>query len=370
MTSSQGPAERGTDESAVRWQPDKFLDRYEVATIGLRPDPDRQDPITATLVRRPAGDHHAENGAVLYVHGFTDYFFHEPLADHFADLGYAFYAIDLRKCGRSLEPQHTPHYATDLRVYDEELGAALDIIIDDLGPQTPVIISAHSTGGLITALWLDRLRRDDPDRHRRVVGLLLNSPWLDLQGEALLRTFPVTLLIAAVAAARPMTVIPQELSAAYGESIHESANGEWSYDLDKKPLGGFPVTFGFLNAVRTAQRHLHHGIDVGVPSLVLRSDKTHFSRHYSAAADAADAVLDVAQIARWSGCLGNRVTTVPIGDARHDVFLSVPHAREQAYREVDAWLSSVLGVSVPDTPDRDTPSADRPSADVPSTERP
>ncbi len=140
-------------------------------------------------------------------------------------------------------------------------------------------------------------------------------------------------------------MIPQELSAAYGESLHDSANGEWSYDLERKPMGGFPVTFGFLNAVRTAQRRLHHGIDVGVPALVLRSDKTHFSRSYSTAIDAADAVLDVTQIAAWSGSLGNRVTTIPITDARHDVFLSVAHSREQAYREVDTWLARTLNVA-------------------------
>ena len=39
---------------------------------------------------------------------------------------------------------------------------------------------------------------------------------------------------------------------------------------------------------------------------------------------------------------GGRVTAVPIPDARHDVFLSVAHAREHAYREVDHWLSAVL----------------------------
>ncbi len=327
------------------WQPDRFLDRYEVATIALGPDPDDEDPITATLVRRPAADRHAEHGAVLYIHGFTDYFFHEPLADHFADLGYAFYAIDLRKCGRSLESHHTPHYATDLQVYDEELDAAVDLIVGELGADTPIIVGAHSTGGLIAAMWLDRLRRNDSERHQRIAGLMLNSPWLDLQGEALLRTYPVSMLIKAVATVRPKTVIPQELSAAYGESLHDSANGEWSYDLERKPMGGFPVTFGFLNAVRTAQRRLHHGIDIGVPALVLRSDKTHFSRSYSTAIDAADAVLDVTQIAAWSGSLGNRVTTVPITDARHDVFLSVAHSREQAYREVNTWLARTLDVA-------------------------
>ncbi len=55
-----------------------------------------------------------------------------------------------------------------------------------------------------------------------------------------------------------------------------------------------------------------------------------------------DAVLDVAQIARWAGCIGNRSTVVPIPDAKHDVFLSVPDSRRTAYRELDRWLDWYL----------------------------
>ena len=51
-----------------------------------------------------------------------------------------------------------------------------------------------------------------------------------------------------------------------------------------------------------------------------------------------DAVLDVGQIARWAGCIGNRSTVVPIADAKHDVFLSLAEPRRAAYRELDAWL--------------------------------
>ncbi|SKZ48313.1 lysophospholipase [Mycobacteroides abscessus subsp. abscessus] len=327
------------------WQPDGFLDHYEVRTFDLGPDPDGEDPITATLVRKPTAPAAAINGAVLYVHGFTDYFFHEPLADHFHDRGYAFYALDLRKCGRSLLDGQTPHFVRDLAAYDLELGLALDAIADDFTADTPVLIAAHSTGGLITPLWLDRLRTASPERHARVSGLLLNSPWLDLQGKPVLRSYPVTMVVKGLAAVRPFETLTRELSAAYGESLHVDSHGEWAYDLTKKPLGGFPVTFGFLNAVRSGQRHLHHGIDVGVPTLVLRSDATKFAKSYSPAVDAADVVLDVTQIARWSGSLGGHVTIAPIAGARHDVFLSVESARTQAYSEVDRWLDTVVDPS-------------------------
>nr|WP_029759839.1 alpha/beta hydrolase [Gordonia hirsuta] len=329
------------------WRPDHFLDRYEVLTLPLGDDPDGEDPISATLIRRSAGGA-AARGAVLYVHGFTDYFFQDELAQFFHDRDYAFYALDLRKCGRSFHRQQTPHYISDLAYYDDELNAALDVIAAETAPagrNARVLVAGHSTGGLVTSLWLDRLRRTDPQRHARTDGLLLNSPWLDLQGETVLRTGPTARLLSAVAAVRPKALVPRELSSAYGQSLHISANGEWSYDLDRKPLTGFPVTFGWLSAIRQGQLALHRGIDVGVPVLSLRSDKSRFRAEYDVAVDTADCVLDVQHIAKWSPFIARRVMSVAVGDARHDVFLSQSQARAEAYAAVDQWLRAELDVA-------------------------
>lgn len=334
------PSAGTTTRAALSWQPDHYLDRYEVATIPLGADPDGEGEVAATLIRRNAPDPGC-GGAVLHVHGFTDYFFQQPLADFFHARGYAFYALDLRKCGRSLRENQTPHFTTDLSRYREELTAALRAVSAEVGSAARIVVAGHSTGGLTTSLWLDWLRQDDPALHRKIEGAVLNSPWLDLQGDAMLRTYPVSMVIKAVARVRPKQVLPQELSLAYGHSLHESAHGEWAYDLSLKPFGGFPITFGFIDAVRSGQRRLHRGIDVGVPTLVLRSNASLAARHYSAAADFADVVLDVRHMARWSAHLGDRVRVVPITGARHDVFLSATQARESAYRALGEWLTEI-----------------------------
>ncbi|GGF39973.1 hypothetical protein GCM10007298_39630 [Williamsia phyllosphaerae] len=326
---------------SARWGPDLLGDGFEALTIDLGDDPDGQAPIDATLVRHrrtsEPDDTVGVRPSVLYVHGFTDYFFQVALADAFAAAGYDFHALDLRKCGRSLRDGHTPHYISDLALYDAELDAALDVI-DAAHPGTPIVVAAHSTGGLITPLWLDRLRTRDPQRHNRVTGLVLNSPWFDLQGPPGLRSYG-TVFVNAVAKLGGLRVIPRTLPGGYGQSLHSSAHGEWDYDLRLKPLSGFPVTFGFLSAVRRGHARLHRGLDVGVPSLVLRSARSALGGPYRPAVDTADNVLDTAQIARWSGCLGNRVTAVPIEGARHDVFLSRAQPRAAAYAELSRWLS-------------------------------
>jgi alpha-beta hydrolase superfamily lysophospholipase len=318
----------------IQWKPDVLGDGYTQTVLDLGADPDGEGQIDAVLVRREPRDGEAVQGAVLYVHGFSDYFFQRDLADFFAQRGLAFYAIDHRKSGRARRPGHTAHYVSDLALYDDELERALAIVAD-AHPGLPVILAAHSTGGLIVPLWLDRRRA--AGRVAPVAGLVLNSPWLDLQGKPALRG-PVTQLLRVLSKAQPFRVI-KAMPGVYGRTLHTSGTGEWDFDVALKPLDGFPVTMGWLNAVRRGHSRLHRGLDIGVPSLVLRSTKSDFSGRYTELSDNADTVLDVTQIARWAGCLGSETTVVPVEGARHDVFLSLPASRERAYTAVDGWLS-------------------------------
>ncbi len=323
------------------WQPD-VLPGYRQLTIPLGEDPDGEGAIDATLLRR--GDARPGADAVLAVHGYTDYFFHTALADHFADRGFGFYALDLRKCGRSSRTGQTPHFTSDLARYDAELDRALRLINGETGSGR-VLVYGHSAGGLIVSLWLDRMRRRGAVDRNRVAGLVLNSPFLDLPGPMALRWTATAALIGAIARFGDKRVAraPNESGGGYGASLHRDYHGEFDYDLTWKPLGGFPITFGWLSAVRRGQARLHRGLDVGVPNLILRSDHSVTEAADPVALQCGDAVLDVKHIARWAGCVGNRSTIVPVADAKHDVFLSMPQPREVAYQQLDTWLNDYLG---------------------------
>ena len=85
------------------------------------------------------------------------------------------------------------------------------------------MLVGHSTGGLIAALWAAK----HPDR---VTALVLNSPWLDLQGSALVRTLGTPVIDAlgtpadhGAPAARPRLLRPRRCT--------PSLDGEWDYDL-------------------------------------------------------------------------------------------------------------------------------------------
>jgi alpha-beta hydrolase superfamily lysophospholipase len=317
------------------WKPDILGAGYSQVVLDLGTDPDGQGTVEAVLTRRDPGPGETpldeEKGAVLYVHGFTDYFFQTELADFFAARGLQFYALDLRKCGRARKPGHTPHYVSDLALYDDELDRAL-AIVTAAHPAKPVVLVAHSTGGLIVPLWLNR-RRLARNPAVDVVAVVLNSPWLDLQVNQPVRG-PVTQLLRVLSKVRPFMVLGVR-TGAYGRTLHVSGTGEWDYDLELKPLDGFPVTAGWLNAIRRAQVRLHRGIEIGAPALVLRSTR---SGKRTEAGDHVDLVIDTAQIAQRESSLGLQVTDVPVKDARHDVFLSIPESRAFAYQALSDWL--------------------------------
>ncbi|MEV6768202.1 alpha/beta hydrolase [Nocardia sp. NPDC051030] len=317
------------------WQPDVLGTDYQQQTLALGPDPDGEGDAFATLIRYTPADAPVATRAVLYVHGFTDYFFQEHLAEHMAAQGYAFYALDLRKCGRSTRAGQTPHFVTDLALYDVELNRSLKIMREETG--LPVLIMGHSTGGLVTSLWLSRVNASGDAAAQGITGLMLNSPWFDLQGPSYYRSVG-TPVLEGLGRLRSMMRLPLGEISTYGDSLHRNASGEWDYNLDWKPLAGFPVHAGWLRAIRRGHRRLHQGLDIGVPALILRSKVTKFMSKYGPAADVADVVLDVRQIQKWSGCLGDRTNIVPIEGARHDVFLSSEEPRTQAFSELDSWL--------------------------------
>jgi len=304
---------------------------YEQMTIGLGSDDEGE--VVATLVRRRCAT--PAHRAVLYIHGYTDYFFQTHLADFYVDAGIDFYAIDLRKYGRSLRSHQTPNYTGDVANYFVELDEALRIIRDDDG-HTRVLVNGHSTGGLIAALWAHKRRADDV-----IDGLFLNSPFFEFNVPAATRTV-VGPTFAAVARSRPYSLVPSGLNQAYGRSLHADHDGEWRYDLAWKPLGGFAVRAGWLTAVRFAQARVRRGLQIDVPILIGTSGATYRSAAWTEQVHNADAVLNPVDMWRWGPGIGNHVTLVRFDGARHDLVLSRQPVRDKVFDELGRWIGAYL----------------------------
>src|SRR5262249_44070954 len=137
-----------TTDAHVEAVTDVLGEPYVAETIELPPDD--EGAVVATLVKRAASVQTTK--AVLHVHGFAYYFFQTAYAEWWTDRGYDFYALDLRKHGRSLRPHQTPNYVTDLRDYYAELDEAWQRVTERDG-HVDIVLSAHSTGGLVVGLW-------------------------------------------------------------------------------------------------------------------------------------------------------------------------------------------------------------------------
>jgi len=316
--------------TADAWAEDVLGPDFQQRTLPLAAD-DEGD-VVATLVRhlppervglRPAR-------AVLYVHGWSDYFFQRHLAEYWTGLGAAFYALDLRKYGRSLREHQTPGYVTDLATYDEDIEAALDVIADELGQSASVLFMAHSTGGLVAALWADR----NPGR---VSGLVLNSPWLELQGSATARYLTMPALDS-LARLNPMLELPNVDPGFYARSMREL---EVAADINPvwRPVPTFPVRPGWLRAVTAGHAHVARGLHIDAPILVMAGARSVIAPRWNDTMLASDIVLDVEAIVRRAVRLGPVVTIVRVTGGIHDLVLSPEPVRKHVFAEITRWCA-------------------------------
>ncbi|WP_420174313.1 alpha/beta hydrolase [Luteococcus sp. OSA5] len=320
------------DESVRQWGADSLLPGYQQLTLPLplavpaQGEPEAAEVLVGTLVRR---NKPTRRKALLYVHGWNDYFFQTHLADEVSQMGFDFYAVDLRRYGRSLREGQLPGFITDLDEYHQELDVALEVL---RASHDSITVMGHSTGGLVAALWADA-RRGEID------ALVLNSPWLDLQGSPLLRAVTAPVL-QRLSSSYPTTVIPIPNNGFYARTIDAALGGEWEMVQELKGVNDFQVRVGWLAAILEGHDRVAEGLGIDVPVLVLTSARSDFRRTWDEALKKADAVLDVEKIAARSMKLGDHVTLVRIADGLHDLALSAAAVRKIYFDEVARWLAA------------------------------
>ncbi len=302
---------------------------YTVQTLTLKPDFDG-NPV-AVLISKQCAE--PSQKAVLYVHGYNDYFFQDHLADRYLSQGCNFYALELRRYGRALLPDQVRYAVRRLTDYYEELDMAVNIIRNEHG-NTFLLLNGHSMGGLVTALYAS-----DRASAKTVDALLLNSPFLKLNFGWATRNIAAP-IFASLGSVFPNMQLPVAPSSCYGESLHKDYRGEWDYDLALKLLRN-KTRAGWLRAIRKAHKRINKGLSVECPVLVMRSDKSAGESTWNEQIPVSDVVLNVEDIEKLSPQIGNNVTVIVIPSAKHDIILSYPEIREQAFDEAEKWLKEI-----------------------------
>ena len=293
----------------------------------LRLSDDYEGEVVATLISAKSN---AENRkSVLYLHGYVDYFFQAHLAEAFVNKGYNFYALDLRKHGRSLLTHQHKNYCGNIEEFYEEITLSIKMIKDV--SSEALYLLGHSTGGLIASNYmLNGVSRS------QVKALMLNSPFLEIRFPHILR-YPLFILSILVSSVSPYAKFPEMFSPIYGQSVHKDYDGEWDYNLVWKPIKGFDLYHKWMRAIISAQDRLRHA-KIEVPVLVMHAERSLNMKTYSEDAKTADTVLMVEDMQKIGVQLGDDVTLLSIKDGMHDIFLSKYEVRALALSEMLSWL--------------------------------
>lgn len=305
-----------------------ILKDFSSQTIKLKPD--YEGEVKATLVT--SNFNVGSRKSVLYLHGYVDYFFQAHVAEKFNANDFDFYALELRKYGRSLLPYQHPNYCRDISEYFEEITIAIRQIHESSNGD--LFLLGHSTGGLIASNYMNFGQEKN-----LIKGLILNSPFFDFYQNNLQKML-VYLAAKVIASIFPYAKVNGALPTAYAKSLHKDYHGEWDYNLDWKPITGFPTYFAWLLAIQSAHQKLADS-NIKVPVLVMYSSASSDISTFSEEAMVKDIVLDVSDIKRIGAKLGVQVTLLEIENAQHDIFLSRKNVREKAFNEMFAWLNNL-----------------------------
>lgn len=313
---------------SINWQPDHLGKGFEMAYINHPADYSGKARSTVIRELSPEGSHKA----ILYVHGFSDYFFQKEMAQMFADHGYNFYAVDLRKYGRSLLKGQRMFQVRDLHEYFPDIESAIDIISKD--GNTEMALLGHSTGGLISSLYMS----ENPSPLIKV--LMLNSPFLDWNMPPFMKKVVIP-VASALGRLFPNIHVHQKPDPGYAHTVSNRHQGEWEYRVDWKPDVLPDPDLGWIHAIQTAQKQLRKRT-VKVPVLLMHSSDSVRKGDPLEKYFHADAVLDVETISYYGNRLGEDVTEVTFSGGLHDLALSKKPVREQMYSTMLEWLAPRL----------------------------
>ncbi len=316
--------------AVAQYTTDVLGNGYVCRTIEQPKDYDGK--VVCTIVKKEAPI--TTKKAIVYVHGYNDYFFQQELGDKANANGYNFYAVDLRKYGRSLLDHQDAFFCKKMDEYFPDIDTTIAIARRE-GNET-IVLMGHSTGGLTTPLYLNSKSANA----KHVNALVLNSPFLDWNMSKFMEGFLVPCVSVMGAVFKRVKVQGAEKEVrGYAQSLLKQYHGEWDFNTSWKMDKGHPKRSGWIRAINRGHKKLRRHSNISCPILAMHSDTTiNESGTWNEGFRRADVVLDVNDIEKFSKKLGKNLTQVTIKGGKHDLLLSEPSVRDEAYNTIFDWL--------------------------------
>lgn len=194
--------------------------------------------------------------ALLFVHGLAEHSgrYRHALA-HFAERGFAAYALDYRGHGRS--PGRRVH-VDDFAEFTADVAAMQDVV-RGFHPDRPLVLVGHSQGGLLALLHALR-------RPQGLAGVVVSSPFLGIQARS--RPRAVRRLLASIVTPL-LPRLQQKTTVNTSRLSHDPEVGR-AYRAD--PLVSRSVSLGWYAALHDAFAYVQaQAGSLAVPALVLAS---------------------------------------------------------------------------------------------------
>lgn len=314
----------------MSYQPDILGKGFESHTIAQPGD--YEGKVVCTIVRKLSNQ--KTEKAVLHVHGFNDYFFNTELAERFNEHGFNFYALDLRKCGRSWLPHQKLNNLRRLEEYYQDIDEALKIIHAEGNEK--ILLSGHSMGGLLILLYAHENQNKDI-----FDAVFLNSPFFDQNNDIFTRKVVIP-VVAQLGKIFPDIKVPGGFSKFYGPSLHKNDYGEWDYNLQWKPHIMPLANMGWVSAMHEGHKKVWKGMELKKPLLIMYPSKSVGGSKWDESFKYGDVVVNVKHITQHAGKIKGNCKIIRLDNAVHDVMLSVKPVREKAYDELFSWLNEEI----------------------------
>lgn len=262
-------------------------------------------------------------------------------AEALAARGFRVVALDWRNQGLSDRPlpNRQIHHLTDFATLVDDLDEVYRQVVAPVAAETggPLILLAHSMGGLVATLALARHAEDDSDRYAAV---LLSAPMYAIHSGPLPRW--LVRMLAGVGLACGLGA-----RYALGQGDYDPAEGRFSLDnkitADPRRYAAFHspyaerpdlrvggVSFAWVAAALDAEDALRHALPlerVRTPVLLLSAPDDRVVR--AAAHRAVVARLGNAHLADYPG-------------ARHELLMECDAIRDRVWADIDAFLDKTL----------------------------
>lgn len=321
-----------TPTTDLSWHPD-ILEGYEARYVNQGEAFD--GPCRSTIVRLRADSSSCRG--FLYIHGFNDYFFQAEMGRRFVDSGYHFYAVDLRRYGRSREPWQYPFNIRDQKEYFADIDSAISQMHRD--GITDITLGGHSTGGLTVAFMAA-----EKGTGIGVQRIVTDSPFLAWNFKAFYRKCLIP-SVSFLGGLFKNAKIKQSKCDGYAYSLLKEYDGEWTYNTDWKMIYSPPVTFSWIRAIESSQKStLRKASRIAVPLLVMHSSRKVDGCNWDTAFRYGDAVLDPSMLQQKGeqikGKSKRAVEVCAIDSGLHDLILSLKPHREAAYDTIFRFIKT------------------------------